>query len=151
MGSASGAGGARKHLARALPRILGRLLAGRYRVGRKTLAHVWAVARAAVRRETLEVRVFDYPANLHIDVLAGHRGRGIGSALMTAYLNRLRSKGVRGVHLVTTNLNETAVRLYRRHGFSVLAEKPTDVWRRHVAGDVRFIAFGLRLSEESPA
>ncbi len=134
----------RRNLAR-LPRILGRLAAGRYRVGRKTLSYVWDQAIAAARGELIEIHSDLYPANLHINLLPTHRGHGLGTALLRAYLARLSSDGVPGVHAVTTDRNEAAVHLYLGFGFTVLAEATTAAWKRHVGGPLRLIAFGLRL------
>lgn len=134
----------RRNLAR-LPRILARLIAGRYRLGRKTLAHIWDQALAAARNELLEIHSELYPANLHINLLPSHRGRGLGSAILRTYLVKLCAEGVHGVHAVTTDRNAAAVRLYQRFGFAVLAETTTTAWRRYVGGPLRLIAFGLRL------
>jgi len=48
-------------------------------------------------------------------------GRGIGSALVDAVVRAALQAGAKRVHLVTTNDNLPALRLYQRHGF-VLAE-----------------------------
>jgi len=133
----------RRNLAR-LPRILERLVMARYRVGRKTLAYVRDQLFAAARGELIEIRSDLYPANLHINLLPTHRGHGLGSALLRAYLARLSSDGVPGAHAVTTDKNEAAVRLYLRFGFAVLAEATTAAWKRHIGGPLRLIAFGLR-------
>lgn len=147
VGCPSGDAGVRRHALRALPPILGRALTGRYRIGRKTLAYVLDNARAGLRGELLEVNDPAYPANLHINLDARYRGHGLGTALMHAYLDRLRQRGIEGVHLVTTDRNEAAVRLYTRFGFRLLQEKRTRVWQRHLPGEVRLLAFGLRLSD----
>jgi len=151
LGSPDGDGGARSHLLRSLPGIFLRLTTGGYRIGRKTLAYVVACVWAGLRGEMLEVRSAEYPANLHINLEAAYRGRGLGTALMRAYLDKLRAAGLAGVHLVTTSRNEAALRLYRRMGFKLLQEKRTRMWQRYVDGEVRLMAFGLRLDEaETP-
>jgi ribosomal protein S18 acetylase RimI-like enzyme/catechol 2,3-dioxygenase-like lactoylglutathione lyase family enzyme len=48
-------------------------------------------------------------------------GRGIGGALVEAVAQAAHEAGAKRVHLVTTNDNLPALRLYQRHGF-VLAE-----------------------------
>jgi ribosomal protein S18 acetylase RimI-like enzyme len=48
-------------------------------------------------------------------------GRGVGGALVEAVAQAARAAGAKRVHLVTTNDNLPALRLYQRHGF-VLAE-----------------------------
>lgn len=140
----------RRNLAR-LPRILARVVAGRYRVGRKTLVYVRDQILAAARGELLEIRSELYPANLHINLLPSHRGRGLGAGLLRSYLARLSAEGVPGVHAVTTTKNAAAVRLYKRFGFAVIAETTTTAWRRYIGGPVRLIAFGLRFSTPNSA
>lgn len=146
VGCPRGDGAIRQHNLMRLPRILARLVAGRYHVDRKTLAYVRDQLRAALRGELVEIHSDLYPANLHINLLPAHRGHGLGTALLRAYLAQLRSEGVPGVHAVTTDRNTAAIHLYRRFGFAVLAETVTTAWERHVGGPVRIIAFGLLLA-----
>jgi len=147
LGSPTGDVGVHAHTLKSLPRILGRLATCRYRIGCKTLVHVGMSVWAGLRGELLEIRSAEYPANLHINLTAGYRGHGLGAALMRAYLDKLRSAGVPGVHLVTTNRHRAALRFYRRVGFQLLQEKQTQMWRRYVDGEVRLMAFGLKLRE----
>ncbi|MCR4407655.1 MAG: GNAT family N-acetyltransferase [Anaerolineae bacterium] len=147
LGSPAGDADVRAHAIKSLPRVLGRLVTGHYRIGRKTLIHVGMNVWAGLGGELLEVRSAAYPANLHINLEAGYRGQGLGMALIRAYLDKLRSGGVPGVHVVTTNRNEAALQLYRRAGFQLLQEKRTRMWQRYVDGEVRLMALGLRLNE----
>ena len=48
-------------------------------------------------------------------------GRGIGSALMRALLEKARLDGWRRVRLITTNDNTRALRFYQRLGFELVA------------------------------
>lgn len=138
----------RRHNLARLPCLVWHLAAGRYRVGRKTLAYVYDQALAAIRRELIEIHSALYPANLHINLLPEYRGRGLGSAMLHAYLGNLRARGIPGVHTVSSSRNEAALRMYRRFGFTVLAERTTRMWARHVGGEpVRLIGLGLRLAE----
>lgn len=146
VGCPRGDGAIRLHNLVRLPRILARLIVGRYRLGRKTFTYVRDQLVAALRGELVEIRSDLYPANLHINLLPAYRGCGLGSALLSTYLARLSADGVPGVHVVTSERNVAAVRLYRRFGFAVLAETATTAWKRHVGGPLRLIAFGLRLA-----
>lgn len=141
----------RRHNLARLPRVLLRLAAGRYCVGRKTLAYVYDQALAAIRRELIEIHSALYPANLHINLLPAYRGRGLGSALLEAHLAQLSAEAVPGVHAVTTDRNVAAVRLYQKFGFALIAEATTSAWKRHVRGRIRLLAFGLRLPTGTPA
>ena len=65
----------------------------------------------------------EYPAHLHIDLLPGYQGLGIGTRLMRCFEEHLTSLGVPGVHLETTNHNTRAVPFYKKLGYSLLQEK----------------------------
>ncbi|MGQ9600747.1 MAG: GNAT family N-acetyltransferase [Anaerolineae bacterium] len=147
LGSPTGDVDVRAHTVKSLPRVLGRLVTCHYRIGRKTFIHAVMNVWAGLCGELLEIRSPMYPANLHINLEAGYRGYGLGTALMRAYLDKLKSAGVPGVHVVTTNRNEAALQLYRRAGFQLLQEKRTRIWQRYVSGEVRLMALGLRLDE----
>ena len=64
-----------------------------------------------------------YPAHLHINCHPEHRGRGIGSRLIGAFLADLRRDAVPGVHLVTVPGSRN-VRFYQRCGFDVSIQRP---------------------------
>ena len=60
----------------------------------------------------------DYPAHLHIDLLPGWQGKGLGRGLMEAFLTGLRRVGVRKVHLGMAPANVKARAFYDRLGFT---------------------------------
>jgi ribosomal protein S18 acetylase RimI-like enzyme len=53
----------------------------------------------------------------NVGVVPGHRGRGLGAALVARALEGFRVAGLRRASLEVTAENATAVRLYRRLGF----------------------------------
>ncbi|MFV0297767.1 MAG: GNAT family N-acetyltransferase [Hyphomicrobiaceae bacterium] len=61
-----------------------------------------------------------YPGHLHINLAAEARNRGIGQALIAAFLSDLRRKGVSGVHLVTGRDSRNRS-FYARCGFEEAA------------------------------
>lgn len=61
-----------------------------------------------------------YPSHLHIDLLPRAQGQGNGRRMMEAFLNALRDKGSKGVHLGLARNNERAFKFYRKLGFEVL-------------------------------
>lgn len=130
---------------RILPGLAWGLLRGGYRVGRRTTRYALHALAAVIRREFPTVDLTQYPAHLHINVDAAWRGRGAGRRLIETYLEQLRSLGVPGVHLRTTNLNIAAVALYTRIGFRLLAARPTRLWRHVTDQPVENRCYGLRL------
>ena len=54
-------------------------------------------------------------------------GGGIGGALVEALADTARAAGCTRVHLITTNDNLPALRLYQRHGFVLAAVRPDEI------------------------
>ncbi|AFV75629.1 sortase-like acyltransferase [Thermus oshimai JL-2] len=69
-----------------------------------------------------------FPAHLHIGVDPKAQGKGLGKALLEAFLNCLRAKGVRGVQLSTTRANRAARGLYHALGFRLWAKRASPFW-----------------------
>ncbi len=59
-----------------------------------------------------------------IGVTAGHRGRGLGAALLTDLLTRARAARARRVFLEVRADNDAAQRLYERAGFEPIGTRP---------------------------
>jgi ribosomal protein S18 acetylase RimI-like enzyme len=63
------------------------------------------------------VRITDpYPSHLHINLLPRLQGRGLGPAMLDAWLERIAAAGSRGVHLGVNPANHRALRFYRAYG-----------------------------------
>lgn len=58
-----------------------------------------------------------YGAIQNIGIVPGHRGRGVGSALIFAALAGFQQTAISRVYLEVTAQNDGAVRLYKRLGF----------------------------------
>lgn len=72
---------------------------------------------------SLSIRRDDHPATSHVAtfgmfVVASHRGRGLGSALLEEALRWARRFGVERVELTVYPSNEAAIALYRKFGFT---------------------------------
>jgi len=62
-------------------------------------------------------RIIDpYPSHLHINLLPRLQGRGLGQALIDAWLARIAAAGSRGAHLGVSPVNHRAIRFYRAYG-----------------------------------
>ncbi len=80
-----------------------------------------------------------YPAHFHVNCRPGRQGRGIGAALVAAFVAHCRARRVPGVHAVTTKAARN-VAFYRRLGFAhAVARK---------AGDRDLLFLGKALSPE---
>ncbi len=58
-----------------------------------------------------------YPAHLHINLNNDFRRNGNGSLLMKAQLENMKSKGVKGIMLITGSRNIPAINFYKKNGF----------------------------------
>lgn len=67
------------------------------------------------------------PGTWYLNILAvfSHwRGKGVGGLLMTRAHELAKETAAQGLSLIAADDNEDALRFYRRHGFSVRAERP---------------------------
>ncbi|HEX5822895.1 MAG TPA: GNAT family N-acetyltransferase [Candidatus Limnocylindrales bacterium] len=106
--------------------LLGDGLAGRLQARRGEIVDVLdgegLIAEADGRPVGLLTFRPDGPTTIELAALVVvEPGQGIGSALVEAFLDEARRRGVRRVWLVTTNDNLDALRLYHRRGFRLVA------------------------------
>jgi ribosomal protein S18 acetylase RimI-like enzyme len=109
---------------------------------RKSLGYLWRFRRLRVPYVDLS----PYPAHLHVNTRADRRGDGVGTALMTTYLDQLRNENIPGVHLETTSENKIAVPWYEKLGFQLLQSVPIDVYQHSIGHSVDLLLYGLRLT-----
>ena len=76
-----------------------------------------------------------------IDVVAAARRSGVGSALIKAAEERLRTSGCRGVELETAVDNLGALSFYKRHGYSVIR-----TWPRYYSNGVDALVLQKQLN-----
>lgn len=76
---------------------------------------------APERAEPSVVR--DFPAHLHIDLLARARGGGMGRTLIERLLADLRERGIEGVHFGVDARNADALGFYEHLGFRTVREE----------------------------
>jgi len=62
----------------------------------------------------------DYPAHLHINILPEYQRSGYGAMLLSAYEANLRSRGMRGYHLITGANNTKGISFYHKHSLELL-------------------------------
>ena len=110
------------------PQIALGIILRKYHIGRKTLKYVAGLVGQAMRGEFPFTDTRLFPAHLHINVASNSRGLGIGRKLLEAYLQQLRSLGVKGVHLHTTDQNVSACILYEKMGYQLQDKRKTKNW-----------------------
>jgi GNAT superfamily N-acetyltransferase len=87
--------------------------------------------------------ITQYPAHLHINLLPGHQGLGIGTRLMEHFEAHMRGLGASGLHLGTTNKNHKAVPFYYKMGFSIVHE--SEIVHHPEFDDLRYLMFTKKL------
>ena len=128
-----------------LPRLIGNLLRGKYRFGKRSLGYLTGLVGGLLRGEFTHADLESYPAHLHINVDSAWRGHGLGQRLMETYLQQLRLSEVPGVFLETTSLNEVACRLYEKMGFRLMDVRPDRFWAKWFDHPVENRCYGLKL------
>lgn len=65
-----------------------------------------------------------YPAHLHVNLLKDFRGQHIGEFLIERFMEQVKMKGIKGVHLGVREDNVSACRFFERLGFSSIIRYP---------------------------
>ena len=96
------------------------------------------MAAAKLRGRAMPGEVDDerWPAHLHINLIGRAQGKGVGQALMEAWLDRLRTTGSPGCYLQTLVENPRAVRFFARSGFQPYGPTPRVPGLRHLGRPV---------------
>jgi ribosomal protein S18 acetylase RimI-like enzyme len=87
----------------------------------------------------------EYPAHLHINVLPGYQNKGIGMKLLSQLEHKIRSQNIKGIHLITSERNTSAVPFYHKSGFSVYYTSPPGFSLWSDAQEVKSIVFVKKL------
>ena len=130
-----------------LPGLIGNLLRGKYRFGKRSFRYIAGLVGGLLRGEFPQVDGKTYPAHLHINVDSAWRGRRLGQRLMETYLRQLCELGVPGVSLETTSLNEVACKMYEKMGFRLLEARPDRFWAKWFGHAVENRCYGLKLPD----
>ncbi len=111
-----------------MPQIRRRLFTFGYSVGWRLLGFSARYLRSMLRKEFVDEPIGNYPAHLHMNLIEGCRSGGVGSRLLSVYLDYLRGNNVTGLHLGTTTHNKLAVPFYKKWGFRLVARHPLTMY-----------------------
>lgn len=64
-----------------------------------------------------------YPAHIHMNLLPRLRGQGVGSRLLTLWIDHARASGVKGIHLGASLANEGGIAFWSRSGFETISRQ----------------------------
>ena len=87
--------------------------------------------------------IAQYPAHLHINLLPDFQSQGLGSQLMRHFEDHMRTLGVTGLHLGTTNKNIKAVPFYHKMGFEIVHD--SGIVQHADFDDLRYLMFAKML------
>ena len=86
------------------------------------LLPIWRTDRAAPIDKPPVVDLRQYPAHLHMGVKQAWRRKGVGAALMEAYIDYLRDRQIPGFHLYASSYHHQGVSFYRKVGLEELGQ-----------------------------
>jgi peptidyl-dipeptidase Dcp len=79
---------------------------------------------AVDRGDNLQLRYFI--------LLPEYRGIGLGKTLMDEFMAWMKFRGLKKSYLWTTNEQHTATSLYKRYGYRLTEEKPSDAFDKRL-------------------
>jgi GNAT superfamily N-acetyltransferase len=109
---------------------------------RQALAFARAEAGQEDERQSTQAPILggpEYPAQLHINILPGWQGHGVGSRLMAAHLDALRARGAPGVFLQTSDRNRKALPFYEKLGFRLVNRSRGEFWTGSAADGLDYV------------
>ncbi len=86
----------------------------------------------------------EYPAVMHINIKKGFRHSGIGSMLISGFLDRLAIKKIKGVHLST--MSEEAGCFFKANGFNLIYSAARSYFRYITGRDTIIYVYGRRIA-----
>jgi ribosomal protein S18 acetylase RimI-like enzyme len=89
----------------------------------KTLLTILKMYRA-IQEHDRQAFYEQYPAHLHINLLPGCQGLGLGTELMRRFEEHMIRQGAWGLNLSTTNYNRKAIPFYEKLGFILHRQIP---------------------------
>lgn len=72
--------------------------------------------------------VAEYPAHIHMNLLARLRGQRVGTRLLAMWIEQARAAGVSGIHLGASATNAGGIAFWSRSGFATWRAEPGVVW-----------------------
>lgn len=84
-----------------------------------------------------------YPATLHINIKEGFRRLGIGSRLISTYLDYLTKEKIPGVHFAT--MSDKASSFFTKQGFNLLYRSRRSYFRYILHKDISVYIYGRKL------
>jgi len=135
---------------RVFPRLLTQVIINGALLRKKNIIFVFHCLLSFLKRE-FKTPDFtrEYPASLHVNIEQGFRNLGIGSRLVNAYLDYLRSKKIEGVYLAT--MSDKAASFFKAQGFVLLHQGIRSYFRHILHRDIPIYIYGKKLNWQNGA
>ncbi|MCX5687341.1 MAG: GNAT family N-acetyltransferase [Candidatus Omnitrophica bacterium] len=88
----------------------------------------------------------DYPAILHINIMESFRKLGIGSKLISSFLEYSTVKKIKGVHLST--MSEEGGKFFKNNGFNLVYSAPRSYFKHILSKDIIVCIYGKKLASQ---
>lgn len=126
-----------------IPRLFWSALTSNILLKKKNIVFIFKVLISLIKGEfiTPDFKKM-YPAILHLNIKDGYRNLGIGSKLISAYLEYLRKEKITGVHLAT--MSKEAGNFFTKQGFQLLYEAKRSYFSHILHKDVPLLIYGRR-------
>jgi len=130
--------------AKILPSLLFRLIMSGGIFKKKNMVFLFHCLRSFLRKEfTMPDFSKEYPATLHINLEENFRNAGIGSRLISTYLDYLLKERICGVRLAT--MSDKAGEFFVNHGFHLLHKGRRSYFRSIMHKDIPIYIYGKKL------
>lgn len=130
---------------RIMPLLAIKILTRGVLLKRKDMEYLWSCFISFLKGEFRDPDFsIEYPAVLHINVMNGFRGSGIGSRLISAFLECLKIKKIKGVHLCT--VSDRAENFFKTNGFDLLYSTTRSYFRYIIHEDIAVYIYGKKVA-----
>ena len=108
---------------------------------------IWAMVRSMFRGEMglPHGLAREYPATMHINLLAEARGRGLARQMVDLFLDAMRAAGVPGVHGQILSLNARTARFNEKLGMRLADRRPITAFRHVESQPIEQLTYVMKL------
>ena len=130
-----------------LPGIIARIVRGRLISNRQSRRALLALVRSSLRGEMALPSAVrrDCPAAWHFNLLPAARRRGLGSAMLGMFIDRLRELGCPGVHAQVISVNAASIAACRRIGMRLVHTSPLTAFAHAIPDPLQLHTYAMRL------
>ncbi|MCX5642419.1 MAG: GNAT family N-acetyltransferase [Candidatus Omnitrophica bacterium] len=111
-----------------LSTILAKFVCGRYKKIFQIFPLLLFVIFGLMKGERDPKTEDEYPAHLHINIEKEYQKSGLGSKLMSAWIQYVGEKHIHGIYLSTISTNKKAIEFFKKWGFRLFYRYKSTFW-----------------------